>query len=213
MPKVCTCCGIEKSMTDFCKDKHRKDGRYPRCKVCTKVYYTENKDKILAYYKGYRVENIETIKVDEKLRYEKNKDSRSVKAKIYRQENKEKISEQKKERYQSNPQCRLAITLRNRVWWSINGNYKSGSAVRDLGMPVAAFLVYLNLDCLDKYGELYTGNESKYHVDHIRPLASFDLTDRTQFLQAANWSNMQILLAFDNISKSDKLDWKPNERA
>jgi hypothetical protein len=68
-------------------------------------------------------------------------------------------------------------------------------------MPIAAFLTYLNLDALDKYGIPYTGNELKFHIDHIRPLISFDLEDVEQLRQAVNWKNLQVLRAEENLQK------------
>lgn len=46
-------------------------------------------------------------------------------------------------------------------------------------------------------------NYGKWHVDHIRPCASFDLTDSGQLAECFNWRNLQPLWASDNIRKSD----------
>jgi hypothetical protein len=47
----------------------------------------------------------------------------------------------------------------------------------------------------DNYGE--------WHVDHMRPCASFDLNDPAQFTECFNWRNLQPLWAADNLRKSD----------
>ena len=39
------------------------------------------------------------------------------------------------------------------------------------------------------------------HIDHIKPCASFDLTDPAQQKECFNYKNLQPLWAFDNISK------------
>jgi hypothetical protein len=46
-------------------------------------------------------------------------------------------------------------------------------------------------------------NYGEWHVDHIRPCASFDLSDPEQFAACFNWSNLQPLWAAENLSKSD----------
>lgn len=46
-------------------------------------------------------------------------------------------------------------------------------------------------------------NYGKWHVDHIRPCASFDLSDDEQMKQCFNWKNLQPLWAMDNLKKSD----------
>jgi hypothetical protein len=44
-----------------------------------------------------------------------------------------------------------------------------------------------------------------WHIDHIRPCASFDLTDPEQQRQCFHYSNLQPLWAIDNIKKGAKV--------
>jgi hypothetical protein len=48
----------------------------------------------------------------------------------------------------------------------------------------------------DNYGE--------WHVDHIRPCASFNLEDPEEQKKCFHWTNLQPLWARDNIRKGDK---------
>ena len=41
-----------------------------------------------------------------------------------------------------------------------------------------------------------------WHMDHIIPLANFDLTDRQQFLEACHYTNLQPLWWQENLMKS-----------
>jgi hypothetical protein len=43
-----------------------------------------------------------------------------------------------------------------------------------------------------------------WHIDHIRPCASFDLTDPGQQRQCFHYTNLQPLWAADNIRKGAK---------
>ena len=48
-------------------------------------------------------------------------------------------------------------------------------------------------------------NHGEWHIDHIKPLQSFDLTDRQQFLEACHYANSQPMWASDNYAKGSNL--------
>jgi hypothetical protein len=41
-----------------------------------------------------------------------------------------------------------------------------------------------------------------WHIDHIKPLCSFDLTDLMQLRQACHYTNLQPLWAKENLRKN-----------
>ncbi len=47
-----------------------------------------------------------------------------------------------------------------------------------------------------------------WHIDHIKPLALFDLTDLEQYRQACHYTNLQPLWAIDNLKKGVKYEEK-----
>ena len=198
----------KKSWKDITNPKERK-------KAYHKVYYESNKqtlnDKQKAYnkvnkdkIKAYNKVNEDKIKAYKKDYYQDNKD----KIKEYLDANKDKIRVKKnnyfKNRLKTNIQYKLSHNLRNRLNIAINRNQKIGSAVDDLGCSIPELKVYLE----SKFQPGMTWDnwsDVGWHIDHIKPLASFDLTDRKQFLEACHYTNLQPLWAKDNLIKSDKL--------
>jgi hypothetical protein len=73
--KKCSKCQETKELTEFCKDKSRKDGLQTKCKSCFKIiwslYYPNNKEKCKIYSNWYR-NNKEDYKEDYK-RWRKNR--------------------------------------------------------------------------------------------------------------------------------------------
>ena len=70
--KKCGKCKVEKPLTEFNKNKNRKDGHGYRCKSCNAKYRAENKEKITKYYAEnkaeqpnciYQIKNLENSKV------------------------------------------------------------------------------------------------------------------------------------------------------
>lgn len=49
-------------------------------------------------------------------------------------------------------------------------------------------------------------NQGEWHIDHIRPCASFDLTTEEERHKCFHYTNLQPLWAADNISKGAKWD-------
>lgn len=98
---------------------------------------------------------------------------------------------------------KLKRNLRTRLYGALKGNYKAGSAVSDLGCTVEELKKHLEYQF--KPG-MDWDNHTKdgWHIDHIKPLASFDLTDSIQFKEACHYTNLQPLWAFENLRKGDK---------
>lgn len=182
--KICTNCKQEKLLDDFYKRSMVPDGHCGECKGCSKQrnkhthrnYYLANKEKILKRNIKYR----KTFKES----YNKNRNS------------------QLKERRKTDVAFKLAHNLRKRMGNAIKRNQKMGSAVADLGCTILQFKQYIE----SKFQEgMSLANYGKWHLDHIRPLASFNLTNRDEFLKAAHYSNYQPLWAYDNLKKGASL--------
>ncbi len=108
------------------------------------------------------------------------------------------------ERLKTSVGARLASGLRARLGVAIKNGQKTGSAVRDLGCTVEELKKHLE----SKFQPGMTWenwSRTGWHIDHVRPLASFDLTERSQFLQACHYTNLQPLWAAENFEKNRKV--------
>lgn len=50
-------------------------------------------------------------------------------------------------------------------------------------------------------------NYGDWHVDHIKPIASYNLKDPKQFKECFNYKNLQPLWDYENWEKGSKLNW------
>lgn len=140
-------------------------------------------------------------------------------ARIYRQANKQQHAESVKRYNAAHPDRRrkthrtyiagrklndlnfkLACAIRSRLGSALKDNAKAGSAVEDLGCTIQELREHLE----SKFQERMTWDNwttDGWHIDHIKPLASFDLSNSEEFKQAVHFSNLQPLWAVDNIQK------------
>jgi hypothetical protein len=188
-----------------------------------RTYYTE-KPEYKAKRKAKAVKEYEEIKADpaKKAAYDERARKRGA---VYRAENRElcnarsKASEAKKadeyrakrvrwhrERIKRDPQYKATCALRGRVL----------QAVKRCGAAKSAFTKEL-LGCSYEQARQHLAaqfepgmswdNHGEWEIDHIRPCASFDLTDPAQQRECFHYTNLQPLWRFDNRSKNARLDW------
>jgi len=97
---------------------------------------------------------------------------------------------------------RIARGLRSRIGAAIRGNFKTGSSVRDLGCSIDEFRMFLESQFSPRMSwDNYGCKPGQWSIDHIRPLCTFDLTDREQFLRACHYTNMRPLWHIDNMKR------------
>ena len=126
-------------------------------------------------------------------------------------------------RYKNDPQFKLRKVLRARLNAYIKTTKDTKkelaiSAISDLGCDVNKLRSHLeslfqegmewgnHSTGYDKNGNKRTDFDRFWHIDHIKPLSSFDLTDAEQAKEACHYTNLQPLWADENMAKSDKLN-------
>lgn len=122
--------------------------------------------------------------------------------KIYRNKNKLILANKHKNRLKSDPVYLIKRNLRNRFKQALCNNYKNGSAVNLLGISIDNFKKYI--ESLFKDGMTWN-NHGNWHLDHIIPLSSGDLTNLEFIKIVCHYTNLQPLWAIDNLKKSNKV--------
>jgi hypothetical protein len=206
--KKCTKCGVEKKLGEFNKKKDGKFGVYSHCKNCKsntdKKYYIKNKTKILISTKQYREKHSDKIRIEQKIYRKANKNEIKLYKQKYKKKNKSKIYKWHKNKLKTDINYRLIDRLRHRLYDALCGKIKNGSAIKDLGCSIPELKLYL--ESKFQMGMTWDNwSRDGWHIDHIKPLSSFDLTDRKQFLEAVHYTNLQPLWAKDNLSKGNRL--------
>lgn len=205
--KSCERCARVLDLSCFCKNARRKDGLNTWCRECTseykRKYRAENAEKISAGLKAHYSRNAEKIKAQERARRAANRDLYNQKALEYQRNNREAVYARQnawsKEKRKTDIQYKLRHNLRRRLNRALNGNLKPISAVSDLGCTIAELVAHLEKNFRD--GMTWANYGSHWHVDHIKPLTAFDLTVAAQAKQACHYSNLQPLIAAENIRK------------
>jgi hypothetical protein len=190
-----------------------------------KEHYKENKEYIKLVKKEYQTKNSENIKIKKREYYIKNKNKFTENHKKYinknknywkdynkkyYESNKEKINKQKKEynkkRLQTDPIYKMVRNIRSRI-----KNTLKSKSIKNYMTPLELFgasaeEVWKHLESQFKDGMTRENNNRKgWHIDHIKPISSFDLTDPNQLKECCHYKNLQPLWWYDNLSKGKKI--------
>ena len=200
----------------FCLECNNEVKIYKAACLCTscykKRYYIKNKEKLdkkstSRYYE--KKQDIESIKCLQclKLVSISNRNmkycSKYCADKYTRSLRKDEVNKYFKNLYQTNINRKISSCLRSRLTKALNGSYKKISYNEYIGCTPSDLKQHLESKFLtgmswDNYGL------SGWHIDHVKPLSSFDLSDKQELLKACHYSNLQPLWAKDNIAKGNK---------
>ena len=174
--KKCPKCPEPKPISEFSKDKTRKDGFSCWCKEHCKEYLD-----------NYR---------------KTHKKQKAILDKLYRDRNKVKLRKYRrnymKMRSHKDINFKMKNYLGSRIWSALKGIYKSLSTMFLIGCSIDYLMYHLQEQFTkgmtwDNYGD--------WHIDHIKPCSKFDLRKPEEQLKCFNYTNLQPLWATDNLRK------------
>jgi hypothetical protein len=145
--------------------------------------------------------------------YEKNRNLESFKkrrlqnTRAWLKANRKKANDYRAKQMQK-PNFRIAQSVRNRLRDRLKtfGFSKSSKTSELIGCSWVE--LRLHIEKQFKPGMTWENyGISGWHIDHIKPLASFDLSDQKQLSEACHFTNLQPLWAKDNLAKGAKIDF------
>jgi hypothetical protein len=125
--------------------------------------------------------------------------------KLNRRQIQNTMNKYEKVRKQIDPGFKLSKTLRSRVGSALKA-MKTSKHMNTMKLT-GCDIKYLkkHLETLFEPNMTWK-NHGKWHIDHIIPCSSFDLTDKVQQQMCFNWRNLQPMWQIDNLEKSGKFD-------
>jgi hypothetical protein len=182
--KICSTCKIEKSISEFCKNKSLKDGLNYRCKTCanrdSKIFKSkaEFKEKQKEYNKKYHKKYYSNLDNREKV-------IKRVKNYSSKPENKKKISKRQnqyyKDRRKNDPEFRF--------YRMIIGHVRKVERRDDFKNK------------WDDVKNIYVMYGISYHIDHLIPKSWFKITTPKYIIN--DFDNLQVIDEKYNLSKQN----------
>ena len=168
-----------------------------------------------AYFAVYRIANRDKLKMNHYRWRQRNKDKIAANSKQWRtsERGRTKTNENTKRRELTDPGFLMTRRIRARIKIALQkaGTKKARKTLEYLGMSGREFMDYL-LRHPSNDGRFNASNYgTEWVVDHIRPIASFDLTDEQQLKQAFYYSNCQPMDPAENLTKGcywNGLHWR-----
>lgn len=220
--KECTKCLKMLPLTDYYLDRTitTKIGYFAKCKVCCKEYQDKKKKNnvdtnitnktcsicnqnksVTEYYKSYRHKDgyfkwcgkCHDERTQNKAYYPKVKRTKEY-----------MIEYRKKQKEDPNYQVRYALRANLKSRLNKSNEIKDDKTLSYVGCTVEFFKLWMEY-LFDK--KMSWKNRGTYwHIDHIMPCASYDLSKQEEIYKCYNWTNLRPLYKKENIEKSDKID-------
>jgi len=200
--KICTLCKKSKKLDEYYLDNRMICGRTSGCKKCLSY-----KSKIYKRKKhGFKPKT--RNKKHTKSYYERNRDKILIRQKEYNSDPKNKKRRKNYIRkYQQKQRLNKSYVIRDNLSRRVRGAIKHGDKNQNtldlLGCSIEQLKLYLEQQfktgmSWDNYG-MYG-----WHIDHIKPCSSFDLSNPAEQKICFHYTNLQPLWAKENLSKGKK---------
>lgn len=227
--KLCKHCNKLKELAYFRKYEKKNTISYSnKCKDCINASERESYRKKKENQSNSEIEvNVDSTKICTVCKVEKTldnyhqaknkgtiramcKECSSKKRKEYFKNNKDAVCTQtsnyKKQKIKSDIDFKITVRLRTRLYIALksDGCSKSERTWKYIGCSPQMLRRWLEFQFYD--GMNFENHGSLWHLEHVRPCASFDLSINENIHKCFSWKNVKPLLASKNLSKKDTVD-------
>lgn len=175
-----------------------------RLRKIRRAHSQKNKEKYVEYQRKYRNKN----PVQYQKTILKGKKKREISSKKWRKKNKELILSKKYQRLKTDHLFRLKELVRSRIQSGlrqhVKGIKKSMKSIMYLGCSYEFYKSYLEKKFVKGMNWSNMGGRKGWQIDHIKPLAKFDLSIKSNQLKAFNFKNTQPMWIKENLSKGGR---------
>jgi ATPase subunit of ABC transporter with duplicated ATPase domains len=197
------------------RETHKKEAKIYQAKyrnlhkkektIRDRIYRANHKTKAKQYRNKYYKVNRKNLIEQSKNYYNNHKKEIAIKRKKYYslRVNKEKINNYYKYKRKTDINFKIKHYLRVRIGDALRGKTKSLSTIKLIGCSIEQLKKHL--ESKFKQGMSWS-NHGKWHIDHIKPCASFNLSKESEQIKCFNWKNLQPLWAEENLIKNRFLE-------
>jgi len=207
---------ITEKVCKFCNDKFIIKNAHQRfcSEECNKLHtkeknhkiYLNNKKEILEYRKEHYQKNKEVVRRGNKEWILKHPEKMKQYNKKYydKPETKEKRRIKLKKKYYNDEKYKLMVNLRTRIKMALKHDVKNGQSLELIGCSIQQLKEHLERQF--KPGMNWKNYNFKgWHIDHIIPISSFDLSKKEEQKKCFHYTNLQPLWFYENFEKGDKI--------
>lgn len=182
-----------------------------RLKEHAHVYYSANRAKILKQTAAWQSKHLEINRMTT-ARWRKAHPGRAEeyrhRPEVMQRQNQRQLQRRHSDllyRLRGNLRSRLTVSLRSHLSRSprLRKTKKTWSAVRDLGCTMAKLKSYLESQFTP--GMSWRNYGLGWEIDHVLPIASFDLSKEAEIKKACRYTNLQPLWVKENRRKGSRI--------
>ncbi len=202
-------------------ESYHRNKEKEHVKLTRQKYRTENPEKFKKQRHESYLRNKEYVLEYSSINYQKNKERELARAKTkyqdpefrqkkrdydkqYVKANRRQLAEKNKERYAKDIQFKLRTNLNGCIRQKLKQQHstKDCRTLELIGCSIPFLMDHLEKQFKPKMHWL-NNTPKGWHIDHIIPCSSFDLTNKEEQQKCFHYTNLQPLWWFENLIKND----------